>query len=83
MNMFDPAQAKVLWMMEKESLSTYLESKAHKQLTKRIQNGEMDELLQEDIERVKDIMSKEVIYMVTVLSNYRCTKSTATLSLVL
>lgn len=57
---FDPAQVGVLSMMESESLSTFLSSDTLKELSKRIQRGEMDKLVQEDIESVKDIMSKEV-----------------------
>lgn len=59
-NIFDPAQVRVLSLMESESLSTFLSSDTLKELRKRIQTGEMDKLLQEDIESVKDIMSKEV-----------------------
>ena len=59
-NIFDSAQVRVLSLMESESLSTFLSSDTLKELKKRIQKGEMDKLVQEDIENVKDIMSKEV-----------------------
>lgn len=59
-NIFDPAQVRVLSLMESESLSAFLSSDTLKELRKRIQKGEMDKLVQEDIESVKDIMSKEV-----------------------
>lgn len=59
---FNLAQMRVLSMMEKESLSTFLRSKMHKELNKRIKKGEMDQLVQEDIENVKDLMSKEVFF---------------------
>lgn len=58
-HIFDLAQMRVLSIMENE-LSNYLRSSTHKELNKRIKNGEMDELAQEDIENVKDLMSKEV-----------------------
>lgn len=57
---FDPAQVRVLSLMESDSLSTFLSSSTLKELQKRIRRGEMDKLVQEDIESVKDIMSKEV-----------------------
>lgn len=57
---FDAAQMRVLSLMESDSLSTFQSSETLKELTKRIQRGEMDKLVQEDIESVKDIMSKEV-----------------------
>lgn len=57
---FDTAQVHVLSVMERGSLPTFLSSDTLKELTKRIRRGEMDKLVQEDIESVKDIMSKEV-----------------------
>eukprot|EP00752_Nemacystus_decipiens_P010574 g9417.t1 len=60
-NIFDAAQVRVLSLMESESLSTFLSSDTLKELSKRIREGEMDKLVQEDIESVKDIMSKEFI----------------------
>lgn len=59
-HIFDAAQVHVLSQMESQSLPTFLSSETLKELVKRIQAGEMDELVQEDIENVKDIMSKEV-----------------------
>ncbi|CAN0188711.1 unnamed protein product, partial [Hapterophycus canaliculatus] len=56
---FDAAQGRVLFLMERDSLEPFLSSTLHKELRKRINNGEMDTLMQEDLESVKDIMSKE------------------------
>lgn len=50
----------VLSLMEKESLAPFLESSLFLKLRKRIADGEMEGLFQEDIENVRDIMSKEV-----------------------
>ncbi len=57
---FDAAQMRVLARMEEQSLPGFLESDTLKELMMRIKRGEMDKLVQEDIESVKDIMSKEV-----------------------
>lgn len=59
-NTFDSAHKQILSMMEKESMPGYLKSRAHRDLNKRIKNGDMDRMVQEDIESVKDFMSKEV-----------------------
>lgn len=46
--------------MEKQSLPGFLASDTLRELMTRMKRGEMDKLVQEDIESVKDIMSKEV-----------------------
>ena len=56
---FDAAQVRVLARMEKQSLPAFLKSDTLKELMTRIKRGEMDKLVQEDLEIVKDIMSKE------------------------
>ena len=57
---FNPAQMYVLSLMEKESLAGFLKSDVHATLKKRIADGEMEALVKEDSENVKDVMSKEV-----------------------
>ncbi|CAM9902495.1 unnamed protein product, partial [Laminaria digitata] len=58
---FNPAQMYVLSLMEKESLAGFLKSDVHAILKKRIADGEMEALVKEDAENVKDVMSKEFI----------------------
>ncbi|CAM9469004.1 unnamed protein product [Scytosiphon promiscuus] len=53
---FDSAQGRVLFLMETDSLEPFLSSATHKELRKRIRNGEMDTLMQEDLDSVKDII---------------------------
>lgn len=57
---FNPGQVYVLSLMEKESLAGFLKSDLHSALKTRIANGEMEALVKEDSEDVKDGMSKEV-----------------------
>lgn len=57
---FNPSQVYVLSLMETESLAEFLKSDVHSTLKKRIADGEMEALVKEDGENVKDVMSKEV-----------------------
>lgn len=49
----------VVSTMEKESLSEFLVSSTYLELRKRKEEGGLDKLLQEDLESIKDVMSKE------------------------
>ncbi|CAM9180161.1 unnamed protein product [Ectocarpus sp. 6 AP-2014] len=62
-DMFDSATMEVVATMEKESLSEFLVSSTYLELRKRKEEGGLDQLLQEDLESVKDIMSKEARFV--------------------
>ncbi|CAM9157390.1 unnamed protein product, partial [Sphacelaria rigidula] len=58
---FDAAKEEVVKLMEKESLQDFLTSDLYSNLQRRIHAGELEALIQEDIDTVRDIMSKELI----------------------
>lgn len=58
--MFDDAQAQTVSLMERESLQGFLSSDHYAKLRERIAAGELEALLEEDIDTVREIMSKEV-----------------------
>ncbi|CAM9512972.1 unnamed protein product [Ectocarpus sp. 12 AP-2014] len=62
-DMFDPATMEVVSTMEKESLSEFLVSSTYLELRKRKEEGGLDQLLKEDLESIKDIMSKEARFV--------------------
>ncbi|CAM9308298.1 unnamed protein product [Ectocarpus sp. 13 AM-2016] len=62
-DMFDPATMEVVSTMEKESLSEFLVSSTYLGLRKRKEEGGLDQLLKEDLESIKDIMSKEARFV--------------------
>lgn len=56
---FEAAHAHVLSLMETESLVPFLTSNLYSTVRERIAGGEMETLIQEDMENATDIMSKE------------------------
>lgn len=57
---FDAAKEEVVKLMEKESLQDFLASDLYSNLRRRINAGELEALIKEDIDTVREIMSKEV-----------------------
>ncbi|CAM9759665.1 unnamed protein product [Ectocarpus sp. 4 AP-2014] len=62
-DVFDPATMEVVSTMEKESLSEFLVSSTYLELRKRKEEGGLDQLLKENLESIKDIMSKEARFV--------------------
>ncbi|CAM9765677.1 unnamed protein product, partial [Discosporangium mesarthrocarpum] len=58
---FDSAHNTTLRLMEQDSLPSFLESSLYANVKRRVEGGELEKLMQEDIEAVKDIMSKEFL----------------------
>lgn len=56
---FDAANEEAVALMERDSLQGFLSSDLYSNLKRRIDAGELEALIQEDIETVREIMSRE------------------------